>query len=386
MIKQKMPAICLSKGQVMSGLDFKTVKTADAAAKVAKQFGDNNATGILVFDDCSDDLGHDKAMAEPVTLCKAVDTPVIAGGRVLRLEDIKKTLYTGCQGTIINGSKDTCAELLQEGAKRFGKERLYVSIANVEDFKANQEVIEKKSAALILLADIADELSQITDMTVIECADEDYDILKPYCPYTWADFKANSDGLMPVISQDDLTDEVLILAYMNEEAFNKTIATGKMTYWSRSRQELWTKGETSGHLQYVRKLLLDCDGDTILARVKQIGPACHTGHKSCFFNEMYEKKGNEKNARKVLDDVYGIIADRKVNPKEGSYTNYLFDKGVDKILKKVGEECTEIVIAAKNPDASEIKYEISDFLYHVMVLMVEKGVTWEEIADELARR
>ena len=203
---------------------------------------------------------------------------------------------------------------------------------------------------------------------------------------SWSEFKLNGDGMVPVIVQDYKTDQVLMLAYMNEEAFNMTVRTGKMTYWSRSRQELWIKGLTSGHFQYVKSLHLDCDNDTILAKVDQIGAACHTGSRSCFFKELIKKEYDDTNPLRVFQDVYQVIADRKAHPKEGSYTNYLFDKGIDKILKKVGEECTEIVIAAKNPDKEEIKYEISDFLYHAMVLMVEKGVTWEDITRELARR
>ena len=202
----------------------------------------------------------------------------------------------------------------------------------------------------------------------------------------WSDFKLNSDGLIPVIVQDYRTDEVLMLAYMNEEAFQTTINIGKMTYYSRSRKELWTKGMTSGHIQYVKSLTADCDFDTILAKVSQVGVACHTGAPSCFYNDIVKKEYIEKNPLKVFEDVYQIILDRRANPKEGSYTNYLFDKGIDKILKKVGEEATEIVIAAKNPDPEEIKYEISDFLYHVMVLMAEKGVTWEDITQELSQR
>ena len=192
--------------------------------------------------------------------------------------------------------------------------------------------------------------------------------------------------LIPAIIQEKSTGEVLMLAYMNRESMQKTFETGYTWFWSRSRQELWMKGETSGHIQYVKELTADCDFDTILAKVSQVGVACHTGNQSCFFNEIVKKEYIEKNPLKVFETVYNIIEDRKNNPKEGSYTNYLFDKGIDKILKKVGEECTEIVIAAKNPDPEEIKYEISDFLYHVMVLMVEKGVTWEEITQELAQR
>ena len=200
------------------------------------------------------------------------------------------------------------------------------------------------------------------------------------------DLKFDQNGLIPAIVVDAQDGKVLMLAYMNQESFNMTINSGRMTYFSRSRQELWMKGETSGHYQYVKALTADCDYDTILAKVSQVGVACHTGNKTCFFNNIVKKEYIEKNPLKVLEDVYAIIADRKENPKEGSYTNYLFDKGTDKILKKLGEECTEIVIAAKNPDPEEIKYEISDFLYHCMVLMVEKGVTWEEITQELSQR
>ena len=177
-----------------------------------------------------------------------------------------------------------------------------------------------------------------------------------------------------------------MMAYMNEEAYRKTIETGRMTYFSRSRQKLWVKGETSGHYQYVRELRIDCDKDTLLARVKQIGAACHTGNHSCFFTDLVHHEYDNINPLTVLEEVYAVIMDRKEHPKEGSYTNYLFDKGIDKILKKCGEEATEIVIAAKNPDAEELKYEISDFLYHMMVLMVQKGITWEDIVGELAHR
>lgn len=203
---------------------------------------------------------------------------------------------------------------------------------------------------------------------------------------SFSDFKLNSDGLIPVVVQDYVNNEVLMVAYMNEEAYNHTVNTGVMTYYSRSRQELWIKGMTSGHIQYVKSLTADCDYDTILAKVSQIGAACHTGNVSCFFNEIVKKEYMEKNPLKVLEDVYAIILDRKANPKEGSYTNYLFDKGLDKILKKIGEEASEIIIAAKNPDSADIKYEISDFMYHMMVLMAEKGVTWEEITQELSQR
>ena len=192
--------------------------------------------------------------------------------------------------------------------------------------------------------------------------------------------------MIPVIVQDYKTNDVLMLAYMKEEAFYTTLSLSKMTYYSRSRNELWTKGMTSGHYQYVKALSIDCDKDTILAKVSQIGAACHTGKRSCFYTDLVKEEYKEKNPLEVFENEYNIILDRKLHPKEGSYTNYLFDKGIDKILKKVGEEATEIVIAAKNPDPEEIKYEIADFLYHMMVMMVDKGITWDEVLEELSQR
>ena len=202
----------------------------------------------------------------------------------------------------------------------------------------------------------------------------------------FASFKLNEDGLIPVIVQDFRTAEILMMAYMNEEAYEQTLREGMMTYWSRSRQELWRKGDTSGHYQYVKSLDIDCDRDTILAKVEQIGAACHTGHRSCFYTNLASKAYDGRNPMTVFDDVMATILERKENPKEGSYTNYLFDQGIDKILKKVGEEAAEIIIAAKNPDSDEVKYEICDFLYHMMVLMAEREVSWKDITKELAER
>ena len=187
--------------------------------------------------------------------------------------------------------------------------------------------------------------------------------------------------------QEASTGDVLMVAYMNEEAYNNTVSTGRMTYWSRSRSQLWIKGETSGHFQYVRSLMADCDMDTLLAKVDQVGVACHTGHHSCFFQQdLVLKDDPEIDPMKVLERDYRTILERRDHPKEGSYTNYLFDKGIDKMLKKLGEECTEIVIAAKNTDPTETVYEISDLMYHLMVVMAEKNITWKDVTQELVRR
>ena len=215
-------------------------------------------------------------------------------------------------------------------------------------------------------------------------ANIDVDLFESSMPFET--FKLNSDGLIPCVTQHYKTGEVLMVAYMNKESYEKTIRTGRMTYWSRSRNELWTKGDTSGHYQFVKSLTIDCDKDTILAKVSQIGAACHTGSRTCFFTDLVRKEYNDTNPMKVFEEVYNTIRDRKDQPGDDSYTNYLFGKGIDKILKKVGEGATEIVIAAKNPDSEDIKYEISDFLYHLMCLMVERGISWKDITEELADR
>jgi len=197
------------------------------------------------------------------------------------------------------------------------------------------------------------------------------------------DIKFDGNGLIPVIAQDLDTGEVLMLAYMNREALDKTLKTGKMHYYSRSRRKLWLKGETSGHTQALITLYYDCDVDSLLAVIKQEGEACHTGNRTCFYRIGY---GAETYSWDHLKELYSTALDRKEHPKEGSYTNYLFEKGIDKILKKVGEESAEVIIAAKNNDKNEIIYETADLLYHLSVMLADRGVLWEDVYAELTQR
>lgn len=401
----------------------------------AKYYNDAGADEIAYFDSNAIKEGRDANIELIKEISRAIDIPIIACGGVRKLEDVKKILYAGAAKVCMKSAALENKNLVKEACDRFGSERIIVTIDlnEVKDPYSYAAELEKLGVGELLLLHnnklpdyekIADKIRIDVKIPIIVSTyatkgEDMVNLIKNTSARTvslynlekmdimaikqslkangipvntfestleFKDFKLNSDGMIPVITQDYKTNDVLMMAYMDEEAFNKTIETGLMTYYSRSRNELWTKGLTSGHLQYVKSLTIDCDNDTILAKVSQIGAACHTGNRTCFFTDLVKKEYDDTNPLTVFNDVYNVIMDRKNNPKEGSYTNYLFDKGIDKILKKVGEEATEIVIAAKNPDSEELKYEISDFMYHVMVLMAERGLDWNDIIAELADR
>ena len=417
-----IPSIYLYNGNVVDKETKEIVGDGDAV-ELATFYNNRGADELLVFDLSSSDSEHDANIGTMIKIQDAVDIQMIVGGNVKRLEDVKKYIYTGAKKAVLDMSKDANVEIVKEASERFGSDKIAVMLNKDYDFSKIKQ-LKYDGVSLIIADSCANECIGLgikvlalncnftfNDMVEFGKQDKvygisdnsfagDFDFLNFKAQLkeegvntivfesamSFDQFKKNSDGMIPVVVQDYKTDKVLMVAYMNEEAFNLTIKTGKMTYFSRSRNEIWVKGVTSGHFQYVKELSMDCDLDTMLAKVYQVGVPCHTGADTCFFNTLVKKEYDESNPMRVFEDVYNVILDRKKNPKEGSYTKYLFDKGIDKILKKVGEEATEIVIAAKNPDPQEVKYEISDFLYHVMVLMAEKGVSWKEITKELSRR
>lgn len=424
--KKIIPSIFIYEGKAVKWFDDKEVLSEDVVA-LAKKYSESGADELIVFDLSTTDKEHDNAIDLMKKINRVIRIPMIAGGNIRRQEDVKKVLYAGAKQAVLNFAKSTGVELIEEASKRFGKEKIAVSLNSFDELYKKQKLIAEYASQIIfmhrpdldsvtnttnvptiILTDVLEEteifrilksagIACISGKFVnqLECNISDF---KGKCEeqgihmtsfasrMDFSEFKLNEDGLIPVIAQHYKTGEVLMMAYMNQEAYENTVKTGTMTYYSRSRKALWVKGETSGHFQYVKSLTIDCDKDTILAKVDQVGVACHTGNPTCFFQPLVGNNYDETNPLRVFESVYETILDRKNNPKEGSYTNYLFDKGIDKILKKVGEEATELVIAAKNPNPEEIKYELSDFLYHAMVLMVERGVTWEDITKELADR
>ena len=404
-------------------------------------YSNTGMDAICLLEFSNTEQEHEKNLACMKALIREAEIPVYAGGLIKRFEDIKKYLYTGAEKAVFIQNTKTWEQALLEASSRFGAEKLIYGIQQEEmeseesilqNYQAAKELVEMFyiSTDLLYLLDkireiitatwdvkkkfffveyqgeLASEALKLFEQKEISflggrwlssfafdamafkevCTASGLDMQRVVAQLSWNELKQNSDGLVPVIVQEDRTNQVLMLAYMNEEAFQKTVETGRMTYYSRSRQELWVKGLTSGHFQYVKALTADCDFDTLLAKVSQVGVACHTGAYSCFFHTIWEKERARNSTYQVLEKEYKTILERKKHPKEGSYTNYLFEKGLDKILKKVGEEAAEIIIAAKNPEPEEIKYEIADFLYHVMVMMVECGVTWEEVLEEISNR
>ncbi|MDO8886641.1 bifunctional phosphoribosyl-AMP cyclohydrolase/phosphoribosyl-ATP diphosphatase HisIE [Candidatus Oleimmundimicrobium sp.] len=203
------------------------------------------------------------------------------------------------------------------------------------------------------------------------------------------EFKFDEKGLIPAIVQDYRTGEVLMLAYMNKESIKKTLETGRTWFWSRSRQQYWCKGETSGNVQYVKEVKYDCDADTLLILIEQVGVACHTGERSCFYRNIttsHQPPATRGKLPIVFQELYQVILDRKKKMPEGSYTAKLFEEGQDKILAKIEEESDEVIDAAKNKENSEVVWEIADLLYHLLVLLVDKGISLEEVAGELEKR
>ena len=402
------------------------------ALETAAAYSNDGADEIAYMDMTAIEDGREPDVEFMKKIAETAEVPLIVGGGVKRLEDVKKMLYAGAAKVYMKHAARLDIHFVKEMSERFGNDKIGVAI-DINDvdvvslavkceemgagniwllgFKTGMEqrVREIKEALDVPVMIDVDDASEeqlaktISDSTVDAVlytgtevvnmmqikhflSGKNIEVNTFESALDFDTFKLNSDGLIPCIVQDYKTQEVLMMAYMNKESYAKTLETGRMTYYSRSRQKLWMKGEESGHFQFVKELIIDCDKDTILAKVSQIGVACHTGNPTCFFTPLAKKEYDNTNPLTVFNEVYNTIVDRKLHPKEGSYTNYLFDKGIDKILKKVGEECTEIVIAAKNPDPEEIKYEISDFLYHCMVLMVERGVTWEDITKELDNR
>ena len=420
----------LKNGKAVTGFDGKELLEDGDVMSIAQHYSNNGADELLIFDLSDDDADHEQSLNLIRQISRVIDIPMSGGGHIKNLEDVKKLLYAGCQQVFLNYAKAANIDLTEEVSKRFGKEKMAVCISSTEEFTANQALIESFADEVLALDTIQDEIHACSSIKIIlhtevsktaalksllqkdsvyalsgayissldislqdfkaDCKADGIPVVTFESAIAWADFKLNSDGLIPVVVQDCKTDQVLMVAYMNADTIKQTLETGRATFWSRSRQEVWVKGDTSGNYMYVKEVRVDCDCDCLVVLVNPAGPACHTGNRSCFFRKIEDGKLVEDAKEQTKTDVFAreqaVVMDRKEHPEEGSYTNYLFDKGEDKILKKVGEEAAEVVIAGKNRDKDEISYETADLIYHLTVMLVDNGMTWEDIYKEMERR
>ena len=424
--KRLIPCIFIADGAAVTWFNNTEILSSDVVG-LAKEYSNHGADELLIFNLAETDEESDIALDLIGQISRVIKIPMIVGGNIKELDDIQRILDTGAKRAILNFSKPNSVKMVKDATKQYGKEKLAVSLKSFDELFKKQNIIRDYSSELIFMHRLdLDSVTNVTDIPYIivtdtmeetelfkilkspgvkgisgkyisqrnmnfedykrRCSEEGIQMTAFESMMEFSEFKLNEEGLLPVIVQNQKTSEVLMAAYMNEEAFENTIKSGRMTYFDRDRKEVRVKGDTSGNYQYVKSLTIDCDKDTLLAKVDQVGAACHTGNPTCFFQPIVGDQYEEINTQQVFESVYHTIMDRKEHPKEGSYTNYLFEKGIDKILKKVGEEAAEIIIAAKNPNPEELKYEMCDFLYHMMVLMAERGITWDDIMEEMAKR
>lgn len=442
--KKIIPSFVCRHGQAIIQ-DLGEEYYSDNAVFLGRYYSDNGADALLLFDGAVTEEDHADNIMLFKEICRSVDIPLIVGGCVRDLEDVLKYLFAGAQSVFLDMSAEDNLDLLKEAADRFGSEKIYAYLGQEELFLRAEEFAQLGACGLlvdlpgmagqsprpdyampagvpqnllttvadlglpVLLMNDDDSIGTITSCLKIpsvagvvltvpgekegnsmalkqELRARGIPVETLESSVEWEAFCKNGEGLMPVIVQDCRTQEVLTFGYLDEASFETTLETGKMTYFSRETGMPVLFGEETGGYQYVRSLVLNSAGDTLLAKVAQIGPAGPGGSRTNFVVPLAARPCREGNPLRGLEEAYRKIKNRRAHPEEGSYVNYLFDKGPDKILKKVGEEAAKVIIAAKNPNPEEMRYEVSGLLYHTMVLMVEKGLTWEEIAEELKKR
>lgn len=426
-IKEVVACVSIRGGLLYLDSDDTEAYERNEISGLMQSLNDLSVDRLIVRNDASDENQHDQHMLMLQAICTYSEVPVTAGGYMTRMEEVKKYFYAGVNSVIIEASHEKAIQLMKDTAGRFGRHSVMLALSTIDIMFKQRELVETSVDRILVMDDlILDSASHVTSLPIMVVPPEEdpqkaagflsrekvYGVAYPAArlegadvmalkndlfeqgitvahlepKLEWSSMKTNEAGLVPVVVQDYITDEVLMLAYMNEESFRKTLISGKMTYWSRSRQELWTKGETSGHFQYVKSLTADCDHDTILARVSQIGAACHTGNRTCFFYNIYQRETNKSNPLSNLLNTYYKVQDSKNNPQAGTMAGYLFEQGTDRILTNMAQENAHIMLAAKNGDPEVIKTEIADYLFLLIMLMVENDITLDEVLSGLAYR
>ncbi len=328
MKKQMIPCLYLQYEKAVTGFGQRNLFGDGDVEALGRFYGDKGADGLLIFDFSSEEQEHERAIKKIGDICRAVEIPVMTAGNIKCMDDIKKLIYAGCAKVVLNFSKESNILLLEEASRRFGKEKMVISISSFHEFTDNQELIEKYSDGILALDSLQDEIASVSRVSILIHTDE-----------------GKEEELLSLLKGNYISG--LSGAYIS------SLTTEIRDHHLRCREE---------NISVAR----EAEKNDRTGRTGRIAPESFSESPFSF-----------------LQEVYNLIFERKENPQEGSYINYLFDKGIDKILKKIGEECTDLVIAAKNENKEEITCEISDLLYHIMVLMTEKGISWEDIAEEL---
>lgn len=328
MKKQMIPCLYLQYEKAVTGFGQRNLFGDGDVEALGRFYGDKGADGLLIFDFSSEEQEHERAIKKIGDICRAVEIPVMTAGNIKCMDDIKKLIYAGCAKVVLNFSKESNILLLEEASRRFGKEKMVISISSFHEFTDNQELIEKYSDGILALDSLQDEIASVSRVSILIHTDE-----------------GKEEELLSLLKGNYISG--LSGAYIS------SLTTEIRDFKERCRE---------GNISVAR----EAEKNDRTGRTGRIAPESFSESPFSF-----------------LQEVYNLIFERKENPQEGSYINYLFDKGIDKILKKIGEECTDLVIAAKNENKEEITCEISDLLYHIMVLMTEKGISWEDIAEEL---
>ena len=423
-IKRFIGTIYLFNGNCVKSIGNKEI-ISNNPVEQALYYQDNNVDELLIFDLSKGDDEHRNAISIIRAISNSVDIPVIVAGNINNFEDAYNLFYANCSKIVLNFTRNDNIALTKEISDRFGKEKILVAITSEEQYLDNKDLLEKYSSEILVMQDsataalikqtkipllvpLADILperlmdfldkdvvlgvfgsivnSNITEISSIKSLCNERGILTNgfIANINFSELKLNADGLIPCIVQDYRNNDVLMMAYMNEEAYYATIKSGKMNYYSRSRKSQWLKGETSGHFQYVKSLYADCDSDTLLAKVSQVGAACHTGSRSCFFKEICKKESDENLDN--LERIFKVICERKAFPKKGSHTSELLDMGDRTIIQNMNKTIMDIAFQTQNQVKENYTNSITDLFYYMMVLMADKNISLDDIYNELSNR
>lgn len=423
--KRLIATIYIKNGVLVVGKEDHT--PVGAPDDIARMFNDCGIDNILLMD-ISDNLeGHRLSMATIKEINRILEVTAYGYGWIDSINDVRDYMFAGCEKVILNSSSPEINTLITEAGTRYGKDKLSLSLDTVDVLFKQKTAIEENFDDLFLFSkDIIEAVENMTEVPyyafiegddlkeyveamknehclgvggyILDKLTTDIMLLKyrfrnmgiPVYIFEssldWSEFKLDNDGLIAVVTQDYTTNEVLNYGYMDEEAFNETMSSGKMAYYNKETRQVARHGINNGHYQYVKSLSVDCHKQVLLAKISQVGCACHTGNYSCFFTEILRKDYIEKNIFKLLENKYNNISARKNHPIEGSYTARLFENGLNEILKKLQTVTTDMTLYAKDEDTDALPATIADLLYVTMVLMCEYDIRWDDITREMGER